>query len=255
MSLSFSLEGKVAVVTGSSRGIGRAVAVGLAEFGADVVVTSTPAGLEVGKAVAEEIERLGRRSLACPLEVCDRASIDRMVDTVISAYGKIDILVNNAGLNIPKPSLEVSEADWDAVLDTNLKGLFFCCQAVGRQMVERRSGKIVNMSSQAGVVGIERRAAYCASKGAVIQLTKVLAIEWAPYNVNVNAVGPTFVETDLTRPMLQDEEFAAEVLRRIPLKRVGQPVDVVGAVVYLASPAADLVTGHTLLVDGGWTAW
>lgn len=253
--VSFSLEGKVAVVTGGARGLGKAAAMGLAEYGADLVVTATPGHIDGAEKVAAEIQGLGRKAIALPLEVRDKSSIEQMADAALSHFGRIDILVNNAGTNIPKPSLEVTEEEWDTILDTNLKGLFFCCQAIGRNMVERGSGKIINMSSQSGVVGIERRAAYCASKGAVILLTKVLALEWAPHNVMVNAVAPTFIETDLTRPMLADPEWGAEVLRRIPLGRVGQPDDVAGAVIYLASPAADLVTGHTLVVDGGWTAW
>lgn len=254
-STSFSLQDKVAVVTGSSRGIGRAVAIGLAEFGADLIVTATPGRLETAQEVAREIESLGRQATACPLDVRDRSSIDCLVETTLNTYGRVDILVNNAGINIPKPTVEVSEADWDDVLDTNLKGLFFCCQAFGRHLVAQHSGEIVNISSQVGVVGEARSAAYCASKGGVNQLTKVLALEWAPFGVTVNAVGPTWIETDLVRPRLADPDYAAEILRQIPLGRVGQPSDITGAVVYLASRAADLVTGHVLLVDGGWTAW
>ena len=178
-----------------------------------------------------------------------------MVQQTLDRFGQIDILVNNAGINIPKYALDVTEEDWDLVLDINLKGLFFCSQAVGREMVKRKSGKIINISSQMGVIGYYKRAAYCSSKAGVVNLTRVLAIEWAPYGVRVNCIGPTFLRTPLTAPMFADEGYYQEIVDRIPLGDIGKPEDVVGAVVYLASPASDLVTGHALLVDGGWTAW
>jgi 2-deoxy-D-gluconate 3-dehydrogenase len=178
-----------------------------------------------------------------------------MVEEAEEGLGPLHILVNNAGINLPRPALEVTEEEWDLVLDTNLKGLFFAAQAAGRRMVERRYGRIVNMASQMGFVGFYFRAAYCASKAGVVNLTRVLAVEWAPYGVTVNAVAPTFVETPMTRGMLEDPWFREEVLRRIPLGRLADPQDVVDAVRYLASDAAAMVTGHTLLVDGGWVAW
>jgi 2-deoxy-D-gluconate 3-dehydrogenase len=174
---------------------------------------------------------------------------------VLKHFGRLDILVNNAGINVPRLALDVTEDDWDRVLEVNLKGVFFVAQAVAkRAMVPHGSGKIINIASQNGVIGYFYRAAYCSSKAGVVNLTRVLALEWAKYHINVNAIGPTFLETPLTRPMFENAEFKADVLNRIPLGRIGKPEDVVGAVVYLASPAADLVTGHTLLVDGGWTA-
>jgi 2-deoxy-D-gluconate 3-dehydrogenase len=163
-------------------------------------------------------------------------------------------LVNNDGINIPKPALEVTEEDWRKVIDTNLTGLFFCCQAVGRIMMEQKRGKIINISSQTGTVAINLRAAYCASKAGVNLLTKELALEWGPSNINVNAVAPTFIETHMTSHMFKDKAFKEMVFGKILLGRLGQPKDVLGAVVYLASEASDLVTGHILLVDGGWTA-
>jgi 2-deoxy-D-gluconate 3-dehydrogenase len=177
-----------------------------------------------------------------------------MVEKAVDRFGRIDILVNNAGINISKPALEVTEQDWDRVLDVNLKGVFFCSQAVARGMIQQKSGKIVNVASQNGVIGYYNRAAYCSSKAGVVNLTRVLAIEWASRSINVNAVGPTFVRTPLTEKLFQEESFKREVLSRIPLGRLGKPEDVAGAVVFLSSPAADLITGHTLLVDGGWTA-
>ncbi|MHB1134500.1 MAG: SDR family NAD(P)-dependent oxidoreductase [Chloroflexota bacterium] len=249
----FDLSGKVALVTGGGRGIGEGIALALATQGADVALASrTLPDLE---RVAERLRALGRRSQAFHLDVADVASCQALAGEVVAQFGRIDILVNNAGVNIVKCALDVTEADWDTVLDVNLKGLFFCCQAVGRYMVAQNYGRIVNMASQMAKVGWYKRAAYCASKGGVAQLTKVLAVEWAENNVTVNAVAPTFVETPLTAKMFEDEAFRQAVLKRIPLRRLGTPDDVAGAVVYLASDAASLVTGHTLLVDGGWTAW
>jgi 2-deoxy-D-gluconate 3-dehydrogenase len=190
------------------------------------------------------------------MDVTDVTSVRASIDRIASEFGRLDLLVNNAGLNIPQGVLEVDEVSWDQVIDTNLKGTFFAAQAAARQMIEQgEGGRIINVASQAGVVGIEERSAYGASKGAVILLTKVLAIELAQHEITVNAVGPTFVATELTRSTLEDPEWRERILSRIPLGRVGEVEDVVAAIVYLASPAADMVTGHTLLVDGGWTAW
>jgi len=251
---SMRLDGKVAVVTGAGSGLGRAIAIAIAEAGADCVCTELPERMQALEPVCAEIERLGRRGLALPLRLPDLASIDSLLARVIEQAGTIDVLVNNAGVNIPRDALDVTEEDWDRVLDVNLKGSFFMSQRVGRTMKERGGGKIVNIVSQNGVVGYYKRAAYCSSKAGVVNLTRVLALEWAPFKINVNAVGPTFILTPLTQSTFDDPVMREDLLRRIPLGRVGQPEDVVGAVVFLASPAADLVTGHTLLVDGGWTA-
>lgn len=252
--LDFRLDGKVALVTGASSGLGYTCALALAEAGADVAVASR--SLDRLTDVCRAVEARGRRAFPVAVDVRDVAQIRRMAEEVWNAFGRIDILVNSAGLNIPQPALDVTEEAWDTILDTNAKGLFFCCQAVGRYMVQQRYGRIVNLGSTMGLVGMADRAAYCASKGAVTQLTKVLAIEWAPYNVTVNAVAPTFVETPLTRPYFERiPGFREEVLRRIPLGRLGLPEEVAVAVVFLASDAAAMITGVTLPVDGGWTAW
>lgn len=240
------------MVTGASRGIGRSLATGLAKYGADVIVTGRT--VSELKEAAADVQSQGRRSLVIPMDMTRVGEIKSGVEKAYQTFQRIDILVNNAGINIPKPALEVAEEDWCKVIDTNLTGLFFCSQAVGRIMIKQKRGKIINISSQAGTVAIKLRAAYCSSKGAVNLLTKVLALEWGPHNINVNAVAPTFIETPMTRPMFEDSSFKGMVLNNIVLGRIGQPKDVLGAVIYLASEASDLVTGHVLLVDGGWTA-
>jgi NAD(P)-dependent dehydrogenase (short-subunit alcohol dehydrogenase family) len=249
MSLSFQLDGKVALVTGASRGLGAGIATGLREAGATVVGTSRDS-----KSAAQLAEHLG--TVPAVMDVTDVASMKASIDRVASEFGHLDLLINNAGLNIPQSVFEVDEASWDSVIDTNLKGSFFAAQAAARHMVARgEGGRIINVASQAGVVGIEERSAYGASKSGVILLTKVLAIELAQHEITVNAVAPTFIATELTRSTLEDPEWRERILSRIPLGRVGGVEDVVAATVYLASPAGAMVTGHTLLVDGGWTAW
>jgi NAD(P)-dependent dehydrogenase (short-subunit alcohol dehydrogenase family) len=248
----FSLQDKVALVTGASRGIGRYLAAGLAKYGAHVIVTGrTVNQLEEA---AQEVRQFGRQCLVVPMDITRPSDIRVGVEKAFEHFGRIEILVNNAGINIPKPALEVTEEDWRRVIDSNLTGLFFCCQAVGRIMVNQKRGKIINISSQTGTVAIQMRAAYCASKAGVNLLTKELALEWGPHNINVNAVAPTFIETPMTKPMFENAAFKEMVLQKILLGRIGQPKDVLGAVIYLASEASDLVTGHVLLVDGGWTA-
>jgi NAD(P)-dependent dehydrogenase (short-subunit alcohol dehydrogenase family) len=248
----FDLSGKVAIVTGAGRGIGYHIALALAKYGADLVICSrTISQLEEMK---KETERFGRQILVQKVDVLKILEIHSMVDEALKTFGHIDILVNNAGVNIPQWAVDVTEEAWDKIFNTNLKGLFFCAQAIGKVMIQQKKGKIINISSEAGSVGIPKRAAYCSSKGGVDLLTKVLAIEWAKYNVNVNAIGPTFIETPFTKPMFEKEGFREYVLSNIPLGRIGIPQDVIGAVIYLASEASSLVTGHVLLVDGGWTA-
>jgi NAD(P)-dependent dehydrogenase (short-subunit alcohol dehydrogenase family) len=248
----FDLAGKVAIVTGAGRGLGHHIALSLAKYGADVAVCSRT--LSELENVAEKIEKMGRHAMIHPLDIMDIRGIQPMVDKVVNAFGHIDILVNNAGINRPQWAVDVSEENWDLVMNTNLKGLFFCAQAVGRVMIGQKKGKVINISSDAGTVGLPRRAVYCASKGGLNLLTKVLAIEWAEHNINVNAIGPAFIETPLTEPMFKEENFRDYVLGNTPLGRVGQPKDVSGAVVFLASAASDYMTGHVMLVDGGWTA-
>ena len=250
---SMSLEGKTVIVTGAGSGIGKAIAVAVAEAGADCAPCELPEKMADLDPVCDEIRRLGKKAAPLALRLPDMKSIESMVNAAVAKMGRIDVLVNNAGINIPCDALDVTEDDWDRVLDVNLKGLFFLSQRVAKRMKET-GGKIVNIASQNGVVGYYKRAAYCSSKAGVVNLTRVLAIEWAPYRINVNVVAPTFILTPLTQSTFDDPVLREDLLKRIPLGRVGQPEDVVGSVVFLSSPASDMITGHTLLVDGGWTA-
>ncbi|MEJ2211405.1 MAG: SDR family oxidoreductase, partial [Anaerolineae bacterium] len=248
----FRLDDRVALVTGASKGIGYGLAKALAHAGAKVAVAAR--SIEALQKLAAEIRAEGGEAQPFALDVSDVVQIEETVKRVQWQFGRLDILVNNAGLGANHPALEVTEADWDEMMDVNLKGLFFCCQAAGRIMLEQGYGRIINMSSQASVVGIRDHAVYCASKGGVNQLTKVLALEWSAQGVTVNAVAPTFIYTPGTAERLDDPDYLAGVLDRLPIGRVGTIGDVAGAVIYLASPAGSLVTGHILLVDGGWTA-
>jgi len=248
----FDLDGQVALVTGASRGIGHDLVLALAAAGAHVIPAARR--LEDLRELVEELESAGRPVTPARFDVADAAGTRLAVDTLVARLGRIDVLVNNAGLGFNHDALDVSEADWDEMMAVNLRGLFFTCQAVGRHMVERGYGRIVNMSSQASLVGIRRHAVYAASKGGVNLLTKVLALEWAPHGVTVNAVAPTFIRTPGTAERLDDPAFLADVLARIPVGRVGTTADVAAAVIYLASRDSGLVTGAILPVDGGWTA-
>jgi 2-deoxy-D-gluconate 3-dehydrogenase len=248
----FDLSGKVALVTGAGRGIGYHIAIALAKYGADIVVCSRTVS-ELEK-VSTEIENLGRKTLIQSLDIMDIKSIPTIVDNSMKTFGHIDILVNNAGINRPQWAIEVTEDNWDEVINTNLKALFFTAQAVGRVMIKQKKGKIINITSDAGVVGLPRRAAYCASKGGANLVTKVLALEWAPYNINVNAIASAFIKTPLTEPMFEEDGFRDYVLGQTPLNRIGEPHDVTGAVIFLASEASNYITGSVMLVDGGWTA-
>lgn len=252
---SMRLTGRVAMVTGSGSGIGAATALALADAGADVVTTELPGRIERAARVSREIEAMGRRSVSVALDVTDVPSIGRAVERAVAELGRLDIMVNNAGIQIARSALDVSEDDWDRVVDVNLRGVFFCAQAAGRVMVRQQGGRIVNIASQNGVIGFFNRVAYCSAKAGVVNMTRALAVEWARHNILVNAVAPTFVRTPMGERALSDPVVRDDILARIPLGRIAEPEEVTGAVVYLASPAAAMVTGHTLLVDGGWTAW
>ena len=251
----FRLDDQIAVVTGSGSGMGRTFSIALAHAGADVVITELPGKEDAARETAAEVRKAGRRAMTVALDVTRLPSIQEMVQRVLDEWGRVDILVNNAGMNIRQFAVDVTEEAWDRVVDVDLKGVMFCSQAVGRHMIERgEGGKIINIASQIGLVAYYQRIAYCAAKAGVVNLTRVLALEWAPHRINVNAIAPTFVRTPLVEALLKDETIREDVVRRIPLGRVAEPDDVAGSVVFLASPASDFVTGHTLLVDGGWTA-
>ena len=251
----FRLEGQVALVTGAARGIGSACALALAQAGADVAlglraVDSAPELPEL----CEAIRALGRRTLPLQMDVARLPEIRSAVARALEAFGRIDILVNNAGIGPPNLAEHVTEADFDETLAVNLKGTFFVSQEVGRSMIANRRGRIVNLSSQAGFVGLPSESIYCMTKAGIAHLTKCLAVEWGKYGITVNAVAPTFIRTPGTVKWLQDEAFRDNLLASIPLQRIGEVTDVAGAVVFLASPAASLITGTTLLIDGGYTA-
>jgi 2-deoxy-D-gluconate 3-dehydrogenase len=250
---SFRLDGRVAVVTGASRGLGEHIAGALAEAGAHVAAVAREAtALE---ALADAVTAHGLRMTAIPADLSAIDRLDALVEQVEDTVGPIDILVNNAGTNIQQDAVDVDEASWDTILDLNLKSVFFLSQAVGRRMIDaRRPGRVINIASQIGEVGFYKRSAYAASKGGLVHMSKVMALEWAAAKIRVNCVGPTFIDSPLAHAMLEDRSIADEVMRRLPIGRLGRPSEVAAAVVYLASDGADLVTGHHLLVDGGWTA-
>ena len=245
----FDLTGKVAVVTGTSRGLGQYLGRALAKAGADLVITSRdPATLS---SFQKEIEALGRRALPLALDVRDHDSIQKMAEAAAAHFGKIDILVNNAGCNIRKPALEVSWADWNLILETNLRGTFFVSQAVARHMIPKKYGRIINIGSVTCVAGYAGLAPYGASRGGVKQLTMSLADDWGVHGITVNCLAPGWFKTAQNAVMYENQEWVDYLCDRIPLKRPGRPTDLDGAVVFLASDASEYVTAQTLLVDGG----
>jgi NAD(P)-dependent dehydrogenase (short-subunit alcohol dehydrogenase family) len=249
----FDLTGQTALVTASGRGLGRAIALALARAGADVALGLRDIQSHGG--LPQEIEALGRRALPLQMDVTSMDQIFSSVDKAAQHFGRLDILVNNAGVAPGNLAENVREEDYDLTLAVNLKGTFFTSQAAGRIMIRQNSGRIVNVSSQAGFVALPTESVYCMTKAALIHLTKCLAVEWGKYNITVNGIAPTFIETPGTEECLADPAFRADVVERIAaLHRIGQPMDVAGAVVFLASPAASLITGHTIVIDGGWTA-
>ena len=247
----FDLSGRLAVVVGGTSGIGRAIALGLADAGADVVVTGRRAANV--EAVAAEIEGRGRRTLRVPADVAETSELERVRDACVETFGRLDIMVYAAGTTKRVPTLEMSEADWERVMDTNITGMFRSCQVFGGEMVRRGSGRIIAIGSLSSFVGLHEVAAYVASKSAVAGLTRALAVEWAPHGVNVNAIAPGVFVTDLNRQILGSAR-GQEILMRTPMRRFGNVEELVGAAVFLASDAASFVTGQLLVVDGGFLA-
>jgi NAD(P)-dependent dehydrogenase (short-subunit alcohol dehydrogenase family) len=249
---SLDLTGRIAVVIGATSGIGKAIALGLADAGADVVPTGRRA--ELAAAAAREVEARGRRSLATAADVSDANSLQALYDATIRAFGKVDILVNAAGRSVRRPTLDVSDTEWEGILDTNLTGMLRACRVFGRHMIDRQYGRIINIGSLTSVVALHEVAAYGASKAGVAALTKSLAVEWAPHGVCINAILPGVFRTALNEGLLDGTERGREFLIRTPMRRFGQPEEVAGAAVFLASDAASFVTGHLLAVDGGFLA-
>lgn len=249
----FDLSSKVAMVTGGTRGLGEVAATALAKAGADVAVCGrSEPDL---KRVSSAIQDLGRESAGFRMDVASKTNIRETVAQILDRFGKVDILFNNAGVNFRVPVLEFPEEEWDRVINTNLKGYFLVAQAVVPQMIDRGYGKVINMSSILGTVGLPSQLAYCSSKGGIDQMTKVMALEWAKLGVRVNAIGPTYFETELVAQLRNDPERFNFINDRTPMGRWGYPIELEGIVIFLASPASDFITGQTIYIDGGWTAW
>jgi len=245
------LKDKIAIVTGSTKGIGLAIARGYASEGAAVIVCGRSEDL--AKKIVDEITKKGQRAVAMRMDVTSPDSINQVVDEVVERFGRIDILVNNAGISpIWKRVEDTSKEAWDQIIQTNLTGAFLCSQAVGRVMIKQKSGKIINMTSIGGEVALPRLVAYCASKAGIISLTKVMAAEWAQHNILVNAIGPSYVETEFTAGLRGNQAIYEDLKSKNLLKRFAQPEEIVGAAIFLASDEANFITGQTLFVDGGW---
>lgn len=249
---SINVEGKVALITGGTKGVGLAMAKALAYAGAEVALVSR--NLKEGKLAAKEFDVYDKKAVAFQCDVTKKEQVEQMVGDVASIFGRIDILINNAGMNRRHLMVDYPEAEWDQVIDTNLKGIFLVSQAVGKVMISQKRGKIINISSILGTIGMTHQIAYASSKGGINQLTKVLALELAPYNIQVNALSPTYIRTPMTEDWLSDQERFAWILSNTPAGRVGELEDLYGPVVFLASDASDMITGQILHVDGGWVA-
>ncbi|MFC2015050.1 SDR family NAD(P)-dependent oxidoreductase [Chloroflexota bacterium] len=248
----FSLEGKTAIVTGGKRGIGRAIALAIAESGADVVICSRTSKDGELETVAGEIQKLGRRSLALQADISRKADVNNLVQRTIDEFDKIDILVNNAAIYKQAPFLELSEEEWDETININLKGYYFCCQAAGKRMVKQGKGNIINLASTSAVKATIDDGVYSISKAGVVMLTKILALELASHNIRVNAIAPGWVNTIMTEPWFNDPDFLKQAVAETPLGRIADPDDMSGAALFLASDASSHMTGQTITVDGGW---
>ena len=249
----FSLEGKVAIVTGGSKGIGREIGLVFAEAGADVVVCSR--GLDSSlEDVAEEIRTLGRRSLAVPADIRKKSDVERLVQRTVEEFDVIDILVNNAGVLLVAPFVDHSEEDWDRIMDTNLKGYYLCSQAVVKKMMEQKKGNIINMASIRSIGASRERVGYCVSKAGVVMLTRVMALEFASYNIRVNGIAPGWIKTKLNERLWSDPNIRKQIEAEIPLGYLAEPSVIAGTALFLASDISSYITGHTIVVDGGYLA-
>jgi NAD(P)-dependent dehydrogenase (short-subunit alcohol dehydrogenase family) len=250
----FSLKGRTAIVTGGSKGLGEAIALSMADAGANLVITGRDEA-SLSK-VAEAVKAKGAKCIPMKIDVLKKADIKEMTDRTLAEFGKIDILVNNAGINVVKPLLKITEEDWDRVLDTNLKGYFFCAQAVAPHMIEQKRGCIINNASIFGRTGFMNLSPYIASKGGVVQLTKAMAVEWARFNVRTVCIAPSYIVTEMAKRDIEaNPQILEQNLKKIPMKRGGEPREVGDVCVFLASDAASFVTGETIAIDGGWLAW
>ena len=246
----FDINKKIAIVTGASRGLGKSMAISLAKAGADVVATDV---LDTSETV-KEVEKLGRKAIGIKVDVSKKQDVEKMVQQTIKKFGKIDILVNNAGILRMGNAEEMKQEDWDKVIQINLTGQFLCAQTVGKQMIKQKSGKIINIASIAGLGAYAQAIPYSASKAGIILMTKSLAVEWGKHNIQVNAICPGVFATDMTDDFLKNKQFMDMIKAKVPLGRHANPDELMGTIIYLASTASDYVTGHALVIDGGWTA-
>ena len=251
--MAIDVKGKVSIITGGTKGIGKGIAEALAESGSDVVIVSRHQDA-CDKTAAELQEKCGVQAVGIAADLRDIEQIDSLAWKVIDHFGKIDVLINNAGSAVTKPAEKLTLEDWDSVINLDLRAVFFCSQIVGRQMIRQQRGKIVNIASVLGTRGEKRVLPYCAAKGGVLQITKCLALEWARYNIQVNAICPGYVKTEINEAELADERIAGTILKRIPSRRFGEVEDIAGAAVYLASDSSDYMSGQHILIDGGWCA-
>jgi NAD(P)-dependent dehydrogenase (short-subunit alcohol dehydrogenase family) len=250
----FYLEDKIALITGATSDIGKEIAFALAEFGSKLILTDIACRKDKLEEMASILNSKGPKSSIYCFDISSVKEIDAVSKKIAEKHKSVDILVNNAAVNIINFAENVTEYEWDTIIDINLKGLFFLTKAIGKLMIKNKYGKIINISSQTGLVGYPKRLVYATSKMGLIGMSKILAIEWAKYNINVNCIAPTFTNTEMARPLLESKKFLEEIKLKMPLGRINEPVDLIGAIIYLASKASDMVTGQTIIVDGGWTS-
>ncbi|MBF7082876.1 SDR family oxidoreductase [Desulfallas sp. Bu1-1] len=247
----FDLTGKTAIVTGAASGLGQQIAIGVAAYGANVVAVGSPR--HGAEKTIEEIKKIGGKAIGLQVDVSNAAEVKQMAQYALDEFGAIDIAYNVPGINVRKEALDLTEEEWDRVIKVNLKGVYLCAKTIGEVMVKQRRGRMINMSSIFGTVCMKRQVAYATSKGGINQMTKVLAVEWAPYGVTVNAIAPAYMKTPLVRQVMEDKEWYEDVKSRNAMQRLGEPEEIIGPAVFLGSDASSFITGTILYVDGGWT--